>query len=231
MPHIIRDAEFKTSAGQALWPGTWVHPWGWGRKNLKPTPLDDCYLWRVEQHDGVMLLAGQGVDLLVPLTPELADECILLENQACELLATCPQEWAALRKLGWGVYLHYYTNHANLYDRLSLYCQRGTVSRRFLLAEDQQYQLEKHPAILSAFLATCWWRLKHPRYASALASQHPREFWDWPNVPDVKQLHVLGQAAFRTQEGSITISPNGKLTATGRKAWDFPGAEGQESDE
>jgi hypothetical protein len=230
MPQIIRDAEFKTSDGEGLWPGMWVHTWGWGRKRLKPTPIDGCYLWRVEQHDGVMLLAGQGVDLLVPLTPELAEECVLIEEPACDLLATCPTEWAALRRTGWGVYLHYYTSlyyDVRLRYRLSLGCQRGNQWHRFLLAEKHQYDLAQNPAILPTFLATCAWRLKHPQYASALAGQHPREFWDWPNVPNVKQLHTLGQAAYRTEQGSVTISPDGKLIATGRKAWDFP-TEGEE---
>jgi hypothetical protein len=211
MPHIIRNAEFKTALGEGLWPGMWVHSWVWGRKRDEPSPLDACYLWRVEQHDGVMLVAGQGVDILVPLTPELAEDCVLIKDERCDLLATCPAEWAALRRTGWGVYLHEY-----------LHCQRGNYRHRFFLAHEQQYQLDKHPTTLPTFLATCAWRLKHPQYANALAGQHPREFWDWPNVPDIKQLHALGQAAYRTEQGSITISPDGKLIATGRKAWDFP---------
>jgi hypothetical protein len=136
-------------------------------------------------------------------------------------------QWAALRKLGWGVYLHYYSNGYNLYRRLCLHCQRGYSEEFFFLAEEQQYHLAEQPEMLPTLLTTSWWRLKHPRYANALARQHPREFWNWPNVPDVKQLHALGQAAYRTQEGSVTISPDGKLIATGRKAWEFP-AEGEE---
>ncbi|RZK28575.1 MAG: hypothetical protein EOO61_21865, partial [Hymenobacter sp.] len=128
MPHIIRDAEFKTSDGEGLWPGMWVHPWGWGRKRREPSPLEACYLYRVEQHDGVLLLAGQGVDVLLPLTPALADDVQLIKDPACELLAICPAEWATLRRTGWGVYLHYYTStyyDRNLIHRLSLDCRRG----------------------------------------------------------------------------------------------------------
>jgi hypothetical protein len=234
MPHIIRDAEFKTSDGEGLWPGMWVYSWGWGNKRKAPSPLDACYLWRVEQHDGVMLLAGQGADVLLPLTPEIAEDAQLIKESACELLFACPAEWAALRRTGWGVYLYYYTSihyDVNLRHRLSMDCRRGNEWHRFFLPKEQQYQLEEHLAILPTFLATCAWRLKHPRYANALAGQQPREFWDWPNVPDVKQLHALGQAAFRTEEGSIEISPDGKLTATGRKAWGFPSAGGEEQTE
>jgi hypothetical protein len=230
MPHIIRDAEFKTSLDEGLWPGMWVYNWAWGRKNMQPTPLDGCYLWRVEQHDGVMLLAGQGVDALVPLTPELAEECVLIKDSACELLATCPTEWAALRRTGWGGYLYYFTS--NDFDRrLGLACRRGNSLLSFFLPEQQQYQLEEHPAILPTFLATCAWRLQHPKFAQALARQQERAFWHWPNVPVVKQLHVLGQAAYRTQEGSIEIAPDGKLKATGRKAWGFPSVEDKEQAE
>lgn len=222
MPHIIRDAEFKTAQGQGLWPGMWVHTYGWGIITSETSPLDACYLWRVEQHDGVMLLAGQGEDILVPLTPEIAEECILIENGACELLATCPTEWAAIRKLGWGVYLHYYSNGYNLRRRFGLNCRRRNSYEHFFLAEGQQYQLDEYPEILRSLLATAWWRLKHPRYAYALATQQPREFWDWPNTPVLKQLDALGKAALQTVEGSITITPDGKLKATGRKAWGFP---------
>lgn len=232
VPHIIRDAEFKTDNGQGLWPGMWVHTWGWGYKTTKLSPLDACYLWRVEQHDGVMLLAGQGTEVLVPLSTELVEDISLITEPACELLATCPAEWATLRRTGWGVYLYYYTSiyyDAHLRHRLALNCRRGNAWQQFLLPEKQQYQLEEYSAILPTFLATCAWRLKHPNYAQALGAQHPREFWDWPNVPDVKQLHALGQAAYRTEQGNVTISPNGKLVATGRKAWEFPEAATEES--
>ena len=225
MPHIIRESAFKTCMGQDLWPGMWVHSCGWGHKHSDPSPLHACFLWRVEQHDGVMLLAGQGVEVLVPLTQELAEDCSLIENQQCELLANYPAEWAALRKLGWGVYLHGYTTYNSYRTRLSLYCQRGYKDSRFYLPELPWQQCEEHPEAIRALLATAWWRLKHPRYANALAGQHPREFWDWPNVPAVKQLHVMGQKAFRTEEGSIEIGPDGTLKATGRKAWGLPGDE------
>ena len=221
MTHIIRDAEFKTAQSQGLWPGMWVHTCGWGIPQSPPSPIDSCFLWRVEQHDGVMLLAGQGEDILLPLTPEIADDCALIENGACELLAAYPAEWAAIRKLGWGVYLHYYSNSYNLHSRLGLHCRRRHSYDYFFLAEQQQYQLDEYPEILRSVLATAWWRLKHPRYAHALATQHPREFWDWPNTPALKQLDALGKAALQTVEGSITIAPDGKLKATGRKAWGF----------
>jgi hypothetical protein len=225
MAHIIKDAEFKTNAGDGLWPGMWVHPWGWGTQREKAFPLDACYLWQVEQHDGRLMLAGQGVDILLSLTHELARECILIKEPAGELLATCPDEWAALRRIGWGVYLHYYTTiyyDPELRRRLSLDCRRGDTWYHFILPKHLQSQIEEQPAILTTFLITCYWRLKHPRYAKALAMQQPREFWDWPNVPDVKHLHKLGQAAYRTQEGSIEILPDGQLNATGRKAWGLP---------
>jgi hypothetical protein len=225
MPHIIRDAEFKTLAGDGLWPGMWVHSWFWQHKRAEPSPLNACYLWRVEQHDGVMLLAGQGADVLVSLTPELAEEVVLIQDQRCELLFSHLAEWALLRKLGWGVYLHDYLVTYKYQHRLSLFCQRGNDRHRFSLPYEQEYELEQSPQILPTFLATCAWRLKHPRYANALAGQHPREFWDWPNVPDVKQLHAMGQAAFRTEEGSVEIGPDGLLKATGRRAWGFPSDE------
>lgn len=222
MPHIIRDAEFKTAQGQGLWPGMWVYTCGWGIPQLPPSPIDSCFLWRVEQHDGVMLLAGQGEDILLPLTPEIADDCALIENGVCELLATYPDEWAAIRKLGWGVYLHYYSNGYNLHRRLGLHCRRRHSYEYFFLADKQHYQLDEHPEILRSLLATSWWQLKHPRYAYALMSQQPAEFWDWPNTPKVKQLTVMGKAALQTAEGSITITPDGKIQATGRKRWQFP---------
>jgi hypothetical protein len=230
MPHIIRDAEFKTSLGKALCPGMWVHTWGWGRKHMKPTPIDGYYLWRVEQHDGVMLLAGQGVDVLVPLTPELADECILIENPACELLAAYPNECAALHKLGWGVYLHYFDGAytSDLHNRLALHYQRGNKAGNFFLPDNLRYQVERQPEVIRTFLVTSYWRLKHPRYANALLSQQQREFFHWPNAPDLKQLHAMGLAAWKTQEGNIEISPDGKLTATGRKALEFPELENDE---
>lgn len=224
MPHIIRDAEFHTSAGEGLWPGMWVHTWVWNHRRQEPSPLQACYLWRVEQHDGIMLLAGQGVDVLLPLTAEIADDCVLIRDSACDLLATCPAEWAALRKLKWGVYLDYHTSYYNfhLYRRLSLHYHRENGRGRFSMAEGLQYQLEEKPEILRSFLTTCCWRLKHPRYAEALASEQPREFWDWPNTPPLKQLHAMGVAAFKTVEGRVEIGPDGMLKATGRKAWDFP---------
>jgi hypothetical protein len=227
MPHIIRDAEFKTSDGEGLWPGMWVQTWVWGHKHQEPSPLDACYLWRVEQHDGVMLLAGQGVDVLVPLTEELAEDVRLIKDQRCELLAEYPAEWAAIRKLGWGVYLHNFTTYS--YQRhLCLYCQRGYGDERFFLPALPWDKFEHAPAAVRALLATSWWRLKHPKFARALARQQAAEFWDWPNVPDVKQLHALGQAAYRMQEGQVEIGPDGLLRATGRKAWDFPEAATEE---
>jgi hypothetical protein len=234
MSDIIRDAEFKTSAGEGLWPGMWVHPWGWGCKREKPLLLDACYLWRVEQHKGVLLLAGQGVNVLLQLTHELAKDCILINEPAGDLLAAYPAEWTALRRTGWGVYLHYYTSiyyDPLLRHRLSLDCRRCNVWYHFILPKHLQDQLHQHPAILAAFLATCTWRLQHPKYAKALAGQKPRNFWDWPNVPPVKQLQTLGKAAYRTQEGSIEIAPDGRLKVTGRKAWDFPSLEnGEQAD-
>lgn len=229
MPHIIRDAEFKTYLGEGLWPGMWVHAVVWGHKHREPSPLDACFLYRVEQHDGVMLLAGQGVDMLVPLTEELARDVRLIKDQQCELLADYPAEWAALRKLGWGVYLHKFTTYS-FRSHLSLYCERGYKEDRFFLPALPWGQHKEHPEAIRALLATAWWRLKHPKFASALARQQSEEFWDWPNVPDVKQLHVLGQAAYRTQEGSIEIGPDGALRATGRKAWGLP-TEGKEPTE
>jgi hypothetical protein len=59
-----------------------------------------------------------------------------------------------------------------------------------------------------------YWRLKHPRYANALLNQQPREFFHWPNAPVLKHLHAMGLAAWKTLEGNIEISPDGKLTAT-----------------
>ena len=220
MPDIIRDATFKTYLGEGLWPGMWVHTKAWGHKYCDSSPLDACFLWRVEQHDGVMLLAGQGVEVLVPLTEELAEEVQLIKDQQCELLANYPAEWAAIRKLGWGVYLHDFTTY-RFQTHLALFCERGYKEERFFLPALAWGQQEE-PEAIRALLATSWWRLKHPKFASALARQQAVEFWEWPNVPDVKQLHALGQAAYRTQEGSIEISPDGKLTATGRKAWGFP---------
>jgi hypothetical protein len=230
MPHIIRDAEFKTSLGEGLWPGMWVHTKAWGHKYCDSSPLDACFLWRVEQHDGVMLLAGQGVEVLVPLTPELAEGCHLIKDQQCELLANYPAEWAAIRKLGWGVYLHKFTTY-RYQTHLALSCERGYKEERFFLPALPWDQHEEHPEAIRALLATSWWRLKHPKFASALARQHKGEFWEWPNVPDVKQLHALGQAAYRTEEGSVEIGPDGTLKASGRKAWDFPSIEGEEQAE
>ena len=226
MPHIVRESDFKTCMGEDLWPGMWVHTWVWGHKHRQPSPLDACFLWRVEQHDGVMLLAGQGVEVLVPLTTALAEEVRLIKDPKCELLADYSAEWAALRKLGYGVYLHEYTAY-DFRTYLSLYCIRGYREWRFSLSFLPWGQYEHQSEAVRVHLATSWWRLKHPQYANALAGQQPREFWHWPTVPGVKQLHALGQAAYRTEQGSVTISPDGKLIATGRKAWDFPSEDGE----
>ena len=229
MPHIIRDAEFKNYHGRALWPGMWVFTCSWGFSYIESSPLNACFLWRIEQHDGVMMLAGQGVDVLVPLTHELVDSFVVIDNPACEMLALWPDEWAALRQLGWGIHLGYYSNGSNLRHRFRVYCQRRHTMRMFFLADKQEQQLREYPQILRTFLQTTLWRLKHPKYADALAGDHPREFWDWPNVPETKQLHQMGLAAWMTAEGRVEIGPDGTLKATGRKRWDFP-AEGEEAE-
>jgi hypothetical protein len=171
--------------------------------------------------------------MLVPLTPELAAECILIENPACELLAAYPDECAALHKLGWGVYLHYFDGAytSDLRNRLALHYQRSNKAGNFFLPDNLRYQVERQPEVIRTFLVTSYWRLKHPRYANALLSQQPREFFDWPNAPDLKQLHAMGLAAWKMQEGNIEISPDGKLTATGRKALEFPELENDEQAE
>jgi hypothetical protein len=196
MPYIIRDTEFKTDSGNALSPGMWMHTRNWGYKHAKSVPLSACYLWRVEQHDGAMLIAGQGVDVRLLLTQEIATDCMLIEDSACELLAAYPNECAALHKLGWGVYLHY--TPFSLHRRLTLYYQRGNKMGNFFLPDELLSQLSKQPEIIRTLLRTSYWRLKHPRYANALLSQQPREVFHWPNAPDLKQLHAVGLAAWKT---------------------------------
>jgi hypothetical protein len=222
MPHIIQDAEFKTYLGDGLWPGMWVHNSLWLHPRQESTPLDVCYLWRVEQHDGVMVLAGQGINSIVPLTHEIADMLELFKHPSETSLAEYPEEWAALRKLGWGVHLCYEPRIYAYQTHIMLQCHKGYRRESFWLPEHLRAELSNNPEIMRTFLKTAWWKLKHPKYAEALARQQSQEFWHWPNTPDSKQLHQMGMAAWRTEEGKIEILPNGKLKATGRKTWDMP---------
>jgi hypothetical protein len=230
MPHIIRDAEFKTSNDEGLWPGMWVHTYTWQHPRREPSALDACYVWRVEQHDGVMVLVGQGAEAVLPLTNEIAEECVLFKLPLGITLADYPEEWAALRKLGWGVHFGYEPVWYQYSLQAILECQRGNQHENFVLPRELLYKVGDNAAIMSSFLQTAWWRLKHPKYAAALRNQQPKEFWQWPNTPALKELHQLGVAAFRTQEGRVEITPEGKLSATGRKAWDFPIEEEPEQD-
>lgn len=222
MPCIIRDAEFKNQRGDGFWPGMWVHNDLWRHPRHGPTPVDACYLWRVEQHDGVMVLVGQGVDIVVPLSEEVIEHCDLFKHPQDISLADYPEEWAAIRKLGWGVCLYYQERLHAYQTHVRLQCHRGFRHEMFWLPDKLWYEVHSNPEIMRSFLRTAWWQLKHPKYAEALAHQQPEEFWHWPNTPDLKQLHKLGVAAWKTIEGKIEISPDGTLKATGRKRWELP---------
>ena len=131
-------AAFNDLFGRPLISGSWVHLMRWPFEEKRPelAPLNECYLWRVQEtKPGKLELVAYGAEKRVLLNERRARVLIAFAPSIHLVLSEFPVEWARWRESGWGLHIQDvpmgFTLHSTKYGTTA----GGGLMREYVMEE------------------------------------------------------------------------------------------------